>query len=83
MSPRPRDRILDNLDAIYREAYERARQAGDPARMADLDASYQREQLILEVLLDVRDALAGKTDSSTSTSTLEKLQALKKFTKLK
>jgi len=83
MSPRSRDRILDNLDAIYREAYERARQAGDAARMADLDASYQREQLILEVLLDVRDALAGRSDSSPSTSTIEKLQALKKFAKLK
>jgi hypothetical protein len=26
--------------------------------MADLDAAYQREQLLLEVLLDIRDALA-------------------------
>ncbi len=59
MSPRPRQRILDNLEAIYREAYERARAAGDDKRMADLDAAYQREQLLLEVLLDIRDALSA------------------------
>jgi hypothetical protein len=59
MSPRARQQILDNLDAIYREAYDRARAAGDERRMADLDASYQREQLLLEVLLDIRDTLAA------------------------
>ena len=58
MSPRPRDRILANLEAIYREAYERAKAASDQPRMADLDAAYQREQLLLEVLLDIRDAMA-------------------------
>lgn len=57
MSVRPRERILANLEAIYREAYERAKATGDQVRMADLDASYQREQLLLEVLLDVRDAV--------------------------
>jgi len=61
MSVRPRERILANLEAIYREAYDRAKAAGDQVRMADLDASYQREQLLLEVLLDVRDAVwAGR-----------------------
>jgi hypothetical protein len=54
---RTRDHILQNLEALFREAYERARAAGDERRMADLDASYQREQLLLEVLLDIRDAL--------------------------
>lgn len=27
--------------------------------MADLDAAYQREQLLLEVLLDIRDSLSA------------------------
>jgi len=59
---RPRERILDNLESIYREAYERAKTAGDEKRMTDLDAAYQREQLLLEVLIDIRDALAaGRT----------------------
>ena len=53
---RPRERILDNLESIYREAYERAKTAGDEKRMTDLDAAYQREQLLLEVLIDIRDA---------------------------
>ncbi len=61
MSPRARQQILDNLDAIYREAYGRAKAAGDERRMADLDASYQREQLLLEVLLDIRDGFAGRS----------------------
>ena len=56
--PRPRDRILTNLERVYREAFDRAKAAGDERRMADLDAAYQREQLLLEVLLDIRDALA-------------------------
>jgi len=55
--PRQRQQILDNLDAVYREAYDRAEAAKDARRMADLDAAYQREQLLLEVLLDIRDAL--------------------------
>lgn len=57
MGPRSRDKILANLDQLYRETYERARAAGDERRMADLDAVYQREQLLLEVLLDIRDQL--------------------------
>ena len=57
--PRPRDRILANLETVYREAYERARTASDERRMADLDSAFQREQLVLEVLLDIRDALAA------------------------
>jgi len=67
-SHRPRDRILGNLESIYREAYERAKAANDQVRMADLDAAYQREQLLLEVLLDVRDALASITASAESGS---------------
>lgn len=55
--PRQRQQILDNLDAVYREAYGRAEAAHDARLMADLDAAYQREQLLLEVLLDIRDAL--------------------------
>ena len=59
MSPRPRDQILGNLETVYREAYDRAKTTGDERRMADLDSAYQREQLLLEVLLDIRDSLAA------------------------
>jgi hypothetical protein len=54
---RSRDRILANLDEMYREAFERAKTTGDAAQMASLDFAYRREQLYFEILLDVRDAL--------------------------
>ena len=54
---RSRDKILTNLENIYRQAYDRAQEAEDGGRMIDLDASYQREQLLLEVLMDIRDAI--------------------------
>jgi len=60
---RPREKILENLESVYREAYDRAKSAGDERRMADLDAAYQREQLLLEVLLDIRDNLTSKAPS--------------------
>lgn len=83
MSPRPRERILTNLEVIYREAYEQASQLSDQDRMSQLDASFQREQLILEVLLDIRDALVKLDGSSTSQSALDKLGTLRKLTKLR
>jgi hypothetical protein len=54
---RSRDRILANLDEMYREAFERAKATGDSAQMATLDFAYRREQLYFEILLDVRDAV--------------------------
>ncbi|MBI2073848.1 MAG: hypothetical protein HYW06_00070 [Gemmatimonadetes bacterium] len=83
MSPRPRARILANLETVYREAYNRAKEAGDAARMLDLDAAYQREQLLLEVLLDIRDALRAPGESGGIKSAVDKLAAVHKLTKLK
>ena len=87
--PRPRDRVLGNLESIYREAYDRAKAASDQVRMADLDAAYQREQLLLEVLLDIRDALAalpaatesgpGKTVGSDPITALETIHRITKL----
>ena len=54
---RSRERILANIDDMYREAFERAKASGDEAQMATLDFAYRREQLYFEILLDVRDAL--------------------------
>lgn len=53
---RSRDRILTNLEEMYREAFDRARASGDDGQMAQLDFAYRREQLYFEILLDVRDA---------------------------
>ena len=83
MNPRPRERILENLERVYREAYDRAKDAGDQHRMLELDWSFQREQLLLEVLLDVRDGLYTIAEAPSSSSALEKLEVLRKLTRLR
>jgi len=82
---RPRARILGNLESVYREAYERAKAAGDERRMADLDSAYQREQLLLEVLLDIRDALAPRKGQGRreGTDTVATLDTIRRITKLR
>ncbi|HYT04612.1 MAG TPA: hypothetical protein VEM13_06995 [Gemmatimonadales bacterium] len=88
--PRPRERILANLESIYRTAYERAKAVGDQARMADLDAAYQREQLLLEVLLDIRDALGAlpasadaRPDPTPAADPIATLETIRRITKLR
>lgn len=81
--PRPRQSILENLETVYREAFDRAREADDKARMADLDASFQREQLLLEVLLDIRDGIHAIGDASSAEGALDKLKKLKDLTRLR
>lgn len=77
---RPRDRILTNLEAIYRESFDRAKEAEDARRMADLENSYMRDQLMLEILLDIRDLFAVAPAAPTrGTSAIEKLEALRRL----
>lgn len=90
MSPRPRERILANLESIYRDAYDRAKAANDQARMADLDAVYQREQLLLEVLLDIRDTLTShppaasvSPEKRSSPDPIAALETIHRITKLR
>jgi hypothetical protein len=54
---RSREKILTNLDEMYREAFTRAQATGDDLQMATLDFAYRREQLYFEILLDIRDAV--------------------------
>ena len=54
---RSRERILTNLEDMYREGFERAKATGDQAQMTTLDFAYRREQLYFEILLDIRDAV--------------------------
>ena len=87
MSPRHRQQILDNLDSVYREAYERAKGAKDERRMADLDAAYQREQLLLEVLLDIRDGLTApakpKPQADAGGNPMAALDTIRRITRLR
>lgn len=86
MNTRPRQRILENLESVYRDAYDRAKVASDERRMNDLDAAYQREQLLLEVLLDIRDALAAPpaaAPSSAGEGPIAALETIRRITKLR
>jgi hypothetical protein len=76
---RSRERILANLEAIYRESYDRAKKAADEGRMIDLESGYMRDQLIL---LDVRDLFSVAPAASGGTA-LEKLEAIRRLTKLR
>ena len=81
---RNRDRILANLEAIYRETYDRAKVSADEARMADLDNAFMRDQLMLEILLDIRDLFAVTPAApAKGTSAIEKLEALRRLAKFR
>lgn len=81
---RTRDRIFDNLETIYRESYDRAREEGLEARMAELDNAFMRDQLLFEVLLDIRDLFAvAPAAKGGGSSALEKLETLRRITKLR
>lgn len=78
---RSRERVLQSLENVFREAFTAAEEAGDRERMEELDMEYQRDQLRLEVLLDIRDLLTPESDDAT-TSLLEKAQNIRKLTRL-
>ncbi len=90
---RDRQRILDNLEKLYRN--ELARSAGtegagtegagaDGAGGERLDFEFQRDQLYLEVILDLRDLMSGSPEEEKSTaSLLEKAQQLRNLTRLR
>ena len=82
---RNRERVLKSLEKVYREAFTAADTASNSEQMATLDRDYQRDQLQLEVLLDIRALLmpaeTGQTDKTISL--LEKAQSIRKLTKLR
>ena len=79
---RSRDRILGNLEQVYRESFDRARGSGSDARMIDLDNAYMRDQLMLEILLDIRDlfAVTPAAPADSGKSALQQLNALRRLT---
>jgi hypothetical protein len=81
---RPRERILQNLESIYRESFDHAKEAADEKRMADLDNAFMRDQLMLEILLDIRDLFAvAPAAPAKGTTALEKLEAIRRLAKFK
>ncbi len=79
---RSRDRILANLESIYRESYDQAQRLAEKGRMLDLESAYMRDQLMLEILLDIRD-LFSVAPAASGGSALEKLEAVRRLTKLR
>lgn len=87
---RDRDRILSSLETVYREAFEAANRRDDASAADRLDFEFQRDQIHLEVLLDLRDLLlttgdpAEPSPSGGSVSDLlDKARAIRKFTRLR
>ena len=78
---RPRDAILDNLEAIYQTSFDAAKTAQQPRRMEELDNAYQRDQLMMEILLDVRDLLARQPAAPPGQTVLDQLEALRRLAK--
>jgi hypothetical protein len=92
---RQRERILASLEAAYREAFDQAKARDDMQEMARLDFQFQRDQINLEVLLDIRDLVLpaeaspppspkeGKSLIEEGTALVEKAQALRRITRLR
>ena len=81
---RGRDRVLHNFENLYRESYARAEDEGLTNRMAELDYAYMRDQLLFEVLLDIRDLFSvSPADNTSKPTALEKLETLRRITKLR
>ncbi len=80
---RDRQRVLDNLEKLYRTELSRDAE-GEGADAGRLDFEFQRDQLYLEVLLDLRGLLGESSeDPSATSSLLEKAQKLRNLTRLR
>jgi hypothetical protein len=80
---RDRQRILDNLEKLYRDEFDRSAESEGPGAER-LDFEFQRDQLYLEVMLDLRDLMGGGSEEEKSTSSLlEKAQQLRNLTRLR
>ncbi|MAR44745.1 MAG: hypothetical protein CME03_01155 [Gemmatimonadaceae bacterium] len=82
---RNRERVLQSLENVYRAAFSKAETSGDEQKMEAIDMDYQKEQLKLEVLLDIRDLLQPEPEdlADRTSSLLEKAQNIRKLTKLR
>ena len=73
---RNRERVLQSLEKVYLEAFQAADERGDKDEMTRLDFEYQRDQLQLEVLLDLRELLSPAEETEDPASLVDKGSAL-------
>ena len=80
---RDRSRILASLEGLYREAFDGAERRGDEQAMSELDFDFRRDQIWLEVLLDLRDALtaADEADADEEKSLIARAKELRDLTR--
>ena len=88
---RHRRKVLTSLESTYREAFERAKEGDNDEEMVRLDLDFQRDQLHLEVLLDIRDLLIVEVEPTGTdqksliqegSALIEKASALRRMTRL-
>lgn len=84
---RRREQILDSLERVYRQALEDAEARGDQEAMGTLDFRFQRDQIGLEVLLDVRDLLLSRDGEESGEGAVDGLldtaQKIRNLTRLR
>lgn len=88
---RSREQILDSLERVYRQAFTEAKGREDEESLASLDFQFQRDQVRLEVLLDIRDLLFPKdadeqeapTTGESVSGLLDTAQKIKNLTRLR
>lgn len=82
---RERNRILGSLETVYRGAFDDARDRDDRDDMRRLDFDFQRDQLFLEVMLDIRDLLAAEPgeEGEGVGGLIDRARALKNLTRLR
>ena len=78
---RPRDAVLGDLETIYQASFDAAKKAEQPRRAEELDNAYQRDQLMMEILMDIRDLLARQPASPQGQGVIDQLEALRRIAK--
>ena len=84
---RQRKQIVDSLERVYRKALADAEARGDEVGMERLDFDFQRDQIGLEILLDVRELLLPVADDDSAgeavNGLLDTAQKLRNLTRLR
>ncbi len=84
---RQREQVLNSLEKVFLEAFRKAEEADDAEAMERLNLEYQRDQLRLEVLLDIRELLDPADDPPPATeraaSLIEQAEKLRRITRLR
>jgi len=80
---RDRQRIIDTLENLYRNQLDSATKDED-FKQNSLDFKFQRDQIYLEVMLDIRDLLIDIPEEQTPVSSImDKAQQLRNLTRLR